>query len=81
MTYTFNVPATLAFDVVASSMEEARKQAALLVTSGYDAAQLLGLTAAYVKVADDAEVELVDSFLQAFEVEEQEYGLEKDDET
>jgi hypothetical protein len=39
------------------------------------------LTAAYVKVADDAEVELVDSFLQAFEVEEQEYGLEKDDET
>jgi hypothetical protein len=81
MTYTFNVPATLAFDVVASSREEACKKAALLVVSGYDADQLLGLTAVYVKVADDAEVELVDSFLQAFEVEEQEYGLEKDDET
>jgi hypothetical protein len=71
MTYTFNVPATLAFDVVASSPQEARKKAALLVTSGYDPAQLLGLTAPYVKVADEAEVELVDSFLQPFdEVEE-----------
>ena len=72
MTFTFNVQATLAFDVRAASEEEARRRAGLVVTSGYDAGDLLGLTAAYIKVADDAEVALVDSFLQAVDVVQKE---------
>lgn len=62
MIYTFAIDATLAFDIEAANEADAYRRAGESITSGMGEAELHRLLDPYVRIADEAEIRLEETF-------------------